>query len=249
MGGGQATGGGGAPFSDAIALIKNGVDPTKQAILSAADITSGQTRTYSFQDRDGKVALTDQIEQMPHGLIVKGATHDRYYGSYTVQQSPTTGTSGTNVIRATPFIVTRTLTLDIIQAEVTTNIVASNFRLGIYADDGNCYPDELLLDTDSLSGAAIAVVPFAINPGLVLVPGLYWLAIVADASITFRAPNAATSGMPNILGRNAAMGINWRQPFWQVAHSYAALPNPFTAGAIVNNTASQIPEIVVRASA
>lgn len=38
------------PFSDDTALIKNSVDPTKLAIISAASITTGTTRTYTLPD-------------------------------------------------------------------------------------------------------------------------------------------------------------------------------------------------------
>lgn len=50
-GGGQPRGGGvSAPFSDAMALIRNGADPTKQAILSAQNLTPGLTRTIFLPD-------------------------------------------------------------------------------------------------------------------------------------------------------------------------------------------------------
>jgi hypothetical protein len=206
-------------------------------------MTVAQLKTYLDTLYPAKVL----IEQYPHGLVVKGATHDRFFGSAIVQQSPSTGTSGLNQLRASPFLVTKSLSLDTIQAEVTTFVGGANFRLGIYADEGSCYPGALLLDTGNLSGAANAVVSFTITPSLVLPPGLYWLAIVADASITFRAPNAVASGFPNLLGRNSSMGINWRHQFYFLTYTYAALPDPFSAGATINTAANQIAEILVRA--
>ena len=48
--------GGGSPFSDVAALVKNDADATKLAIFSAAGITTGTTRTYTLQNRNGTLA-------------------------------------------------------------------------------------------------------------------------------------------------------------------------------------------------
>lgn len=47
-----------APFSDNAALVSNSVDPTKLAILSAASITTGTTRTYTLPDENAGLATT-----------------------------------------------------------------------------------------------------------------------------------------------------------------------------------------------
>lgn len=46
------------PFSDATALVKNSVDPTKLAIFSAVSITTGTTRTYTLPNASGTFIIT-----------------------------------------------------------------------------------------------------------------------------------------------------------------------------------------------
>lgn len=48
-----------SPFSDAVAIIKNSIDATKLLKLSAANITTGTTRTLTAQDNDYTIAGTN----------------------------------------------------------------------------------------------------------------------------------------------------------------------------------------------
>lgn len=54
--------GGGNPFADNAALVKNSSDATKLLILSAASITTGTTRTWTFPDVSGTVARNDAAQ-------------------------------------------------------------------------------------------------------------------------------------------------------------------------------------------
>jgi hypothetical protein len=59
---GWASTSGGAPFADNAALVKNNSDNTKLLIFSAASITTGTTRTWTFPDVNGTVARNDAAQ-------------------------------------------------------------------------------------------------------------------------------------------------------------------------------------------
>lgn len=96
--------------------------------------------------------------------------------------SPYTGTASlgisTNVVRASPLFLAQTTVIDQIAAEVTvTGGAGSLVRLGIFADSGNLYPGQLVLDAGTILGNSVSVQALAAS--LVLLPGLYWLAALS----------------------------------------------------------------------
>jgi hypothetical protein len=178
--------------------------------------------------------------------LLTGATYNRYYGIGMQRElAPGTGAIAANVMRAAPYALTKSLTFDSLQAEVTTLVGASNFRLGIWLDDGSLYPGALLVDSGELSGASNGVVAATISQAIS--PGVIWLGILGDAAITFRAPGSASTPS-DIMGEPAAMGSTIRQAFYTVAQTYGALPDPFTAGATINAAANLMPKILIHAA-
>jgi len=120
-----------------------------------------------------------------------------------------------NLITATALIV-----------QVTTG-AAGNVRLGIYNDSSGA-PGSLLLDGGTTTTTAAAVKTITISQSLS--PGLYWLAAVFDAAPTCRLAAGATNvnlGFSSNTDTTLHMGVD-------VAFTYAALPNPFTAGSILS---------------
>ena len=164
-----------------------------------------------------------------------------------------TTTPATNTLWAMPFVVSKVTKFDTISFEVTTLIAAKSARVGIYSDNGNCYPGALIFDSGAVSVATTGVKDTTITAGLqVLMPGLYWLTWETDSTVTLQIrilPGAGTcigfGGIPNTMGTTSP-GFAY-----SVAHTFGALPNPYTAAATLITTPSAvgapIPAVALRA--
>jgi hypothetical protein len=138
-----------------------------------------------------------------------------------------------DVLRAIPFWAPARpgATIGRIAFENTTAAAGTNARIGIYqnvADKTSFYPGALEVDSGDISTATVAIHTFA--PSVQLIPGnLYWMAIVLSSTRTLR--GIQITGQVNILGipQDVTGTTPWARGI-TVAHSYAALPDPFTGG-------------------
>ena len=171
-----------------------------------------------------------------------GATEDRWYCAGIDNATVlTTGAPTANILRAMPLLIPLGRTLDRIAINVTT-LTAGKARLGIYSDNGNCYPNSRVLDAGEVDTGSTGVK--AVNINQTLTPGLYWLVMVNNAASTIRA--LSVGGVMPILGLASDLGTA-PGVGWSVAFDYAALPATFTAAAAAI-TAVPIPAIFVRFS-
>jgi hypothetical protein len=193
-----------------------------------------------------------------HGYYFdKGSTDNRRYpagmsaGSRTGVTSTTSPVTGT--LWALPFFVGKVTKFDLISFDVTTLIAAKNARCGIYFDKGNMYPGALIFDTGSVSVATTGLKDTTITASLqTFQPGLYWLAWETDSTATLQIRTIASQvdsvlsplGLSNSWGTAIGYG-------YSVAHTYGALPDPYTAGATILTTApaatNPVPLITLRA--
>lgn len=155
-----------------------------------------------------------------------------------------TGAPTANVLRAMPFIAPRRGgALDTLAYEIT-GTVAGNTRIGLYANtsESNLYPAARLEASASIANSN-AFKTLAVTRSLV--PGdLYWIAIVGDVAPTIRA--LGLTNVSSILG-NAGSGGAVNVGL-SVAYAYAALPDPFPAGAAYI-TATPVPALFYKFSA
>lgn len=108
----------------------------------------------------------------------------RYYGSRPV--TTTTLAATLNTLYATPLWVPNALSIDRIEAEVTTLIASGVVRLGIYDSTSNGNPGTRVLDAGVVATTTTGVKSITVNQALQV--GLYWLvAVNQTAAATLRA--------------------------------------------------------------
>ena len=156
-------------------------------------------------------------------------------GSY-INYTLTTMSASRDTLYAYPFFVNGgDQTFDTIGIYVITGQVGGVLRLGIYDDDGDCYPNNLEYGTAELDGSGSGAKTEAITLSggeITLSPGLYWLAFLSDATssnLSVRAVRYTYATVP-ILGFSALTDIT-PETSWSVAQAYGAMPSTFTGGA------------------
>jgi hypothetical protein len=163
----------------------------------------------------------------------KNSTNDRRYvaGMWSYGDIITTTTSpAANTLWALPIVIDKVTKFDTITFHITTSQASQNARAGIYNDDGNGYPGSLIFDTGSISTASTGAKDTTITSSLqIFQPGLYWLAWETSATtIQIRGLNDPGNG---ILGTTATLNTGRINYGYSVAHTYGALPDPYTGSA------------------
>ncbi len=129
-----------------------------------------------------------------------------------------------DTIYATPFMVPRRTTWDRIAIRVSTaGGAGAKCRLGIYRDNGACYPGELVADGGEVDCETTGTKAITISQQLT--KGLYWLAFTSNDAAVWLARTAyfqSVIGMENI--------ITVQRGAISQAQTYGSLPASFPGG-------------------
>lgn len=127
-----------------------------------------------------------------------------------------------NFIRAAPFWVPTTLTLDRIGIRVRgAGAGGSVARVGIYTDNENWYPASLIGEAAAtIDGTSVAVQLLTV--AYQLTRGVHWLAMTHDSD-AMDISGPATAHFTFANESNGQFG-------WSVATAYGALPSTYPAG-------------------
>lgn len=219
-------------------------------------------RTYTFQNRDGTIADdTDLALKVPttrtvngqalSGNIVIPLNDSTYYtqsGKYitgAVQgYSVSTNALAANTLRAYPIVISKTLTITEIVTNISTNVGATVFRVGLYTDNGSCYPNQLVsgsdaaeYDSSTMGNKSSGVI------SVVLTPGLYWVAINSNGAPTTRAISSVA--IQSIIPHDANGASTDGYTRYAVTQAYGVMPSTFPAGASTSVSAANRVEFKV----
>jgi hypothetical protein len=152
---------------------------------------------YAGLDYNSKI-----LESVLPKALTKNSS--RYYSSPCNSTALTTATLAPNTIYAMPLVLERATQINAIQINVTTSRASSFIRVGIYSDNGNLIPLNLILDAGSQSSATTGVKSYTTGIPISLESGLYWLVCVSNSNPIIR--GFAVTGLIPILGIDSGIG-------------------------------------------
>lgn len=162
----------------------------------------------------------------------------RWYGPGN-EVAQTTLALTANRLYGMPIYVPVTAFCQAIAARITTLAAGSSIRLGIYSDSSGV-PGNLLVDAGVVSGAVADEVALALVKWLPA--GWYWLACLSDGTPILR--DYESSNKFGWLGFTSGKDISEGHAGMTVSRAFGALPNPFTAGAVLGFP----PRVLLRAT-
>ncbi len=209
----------------------------KRDVRVAKDGTDAGTRNrINFV---GNVHVTDDSTNdkldinIPPGVFFfrRVSTNPEFWYSNEITATGHTDLSiSAGVLYATPYICGRNRNVTKISINVRTAGAANTkARVGIYEDDGDMYPGNLLLDAGEVDVATTGVK--TINISQPLIAGkLYWLAVISNGTPSIR---GNTGSAAFCIGINTALMATIG--FYNASQSYGTLPSAYPPG---NNGAS-----------
>lgn len=194
--------------------------------------------------------VLDRPTPTRHGYyFLKGATANKRYAAlhnYVVNSnfSASTTSPTSNTLYAAPMVVSKPTKFDVISFRVNTLSTAGSVRVGIYYDNGNCYPGALMFDSgaiDTSTGSTTAPRDSTITAALqIFQPGLYWLVWETNSATGQYATYNVQSELWYFAGSDAVLGAVNNAFGYTVTHTFGALPDPYTAGGSLINTAPAV---------
>ncbi len=157
----------------------------------------------------------------------------------------TNASLGTGTLRVLPWMVTKTISITRIGAEISTiGDVGSKLRLGIYSDNGSCYPGSLLIDAGQIAGDSATIQELTVSQSLTA--GLYWVGgVVQSVTTTQPTVRVPSNWFPPITlpMQTTIPTANTTTIGYSMTGVTGALPGTFSA---TPATAGSVPRVFVK---
>jgi len=165
------------------------------------------------------------------GILLRQMASGLYYYTASQHTSTTNATGGNGTLRLVPWIVPKAITITKLGAEVTVvGESGSKVRLGIYNDNGSCYPGTLLLDAGQIAGDSATVQELTVSQAIPA--GIYWVGgAIQSAPTTSPTLRVTSNWNPPVLvaiGSSIPAGGGSSVGYSQTGVT-AALPGTFSA--------------------
>jgi hypothetical protein len=210
-------------------------------------IPTGQLPIHGHKNQNDGGVLDDTAFTNPPGRSWEYWKHygtanfESWYTTPIRNNAFTSFTAASGTQYAIPFPILKGQSTDMIGIYIS-NAAAGGARLGIYADNGNLYPGNLVIDAGAVTTASTGVrsesCVQALSEG-----ALYWLSLLAGAAYNLNGVASADTlpilGFPNTLNGT-------QNPMINVSQAYGALPATFPAGGSI--LAGVVPLVFVRFS-
>ena len=171
----------------------------------------------------------DEIIVGQNNLPSQVLTSGRYYRGATDHHGGAVLTINTiDRVWAWTWWLAETTRFDRIGVNVTTAQASANARVGVYDSDEAGYPENLVVESASLDTSTTGVKETTIDV-LMRGPARYWAGVVTDVS----AVAFTIDGAGQIIGLDTP-GKQAQNNIW-VAHTFAALPDPYGTVNVNNN--------------
>ena len=164
---------------------------------------------------------------------------NNWFGSWANQGTPTTLSLSNDTLYATPFVSSRPVSLNAIESEVTNKGKTSNCRMGIYTDNGNAYPSNLIIgsDTTFINASNLHVMTSNFTNNIKIPSGLYWLSLdcndgsspISSSILKDVLVNNYTGTSLSTMTNSLTVGNNLNRALLVVEHwssQNSNLPNP-----------------------
>lgn len=211
----------GAGFSMKVTLDENGTIPeslTEASLLTNLADSESSVATAVSALSSGGSQPPNQIKTTLSGFQYDATT---FMGHVTT----TTVALTANRLYAVPIRFENDFTIDSVAVYVTSS-AAGNLRMGIYEMKANGLPGDLVVDGGATSSGSTGERTRYLSEA-VLPAGVYWLALISDATPTVRAYTANTGALWGSRG-DGVYGSHVRY-----SGSYGALPDPFPVSSLI----------------